>query len=72
MNAWIMPMVLQIMAVFTIIAEVFIPSMGLLSVIALGLTGIPFILCSARFPSLSFTRSSGGPDPSSRGVRCRA
>ena len=49
MNAWIMPMVLQIMAVFTIIAEVFIPSMGLLSVIALGLTGYSLYLVFSAF-----------------------
>lgn len=49
MSAWILPLVLQIMAMLTIGAEVFLPSMGLLSVIALGLMGYSLFLVFSAF-----------------------
>ncbi len=44
MNAWILPVIFQIFGVLVVVAEIFIPSMGLLSAIALGLMGYSLYL----------------------------
>lgn len=49
MSAWILPLVLQIMAMVTVVAEIFIPSMGLLSIIALSLIGYSLFLVFNTF-----------------------
>jgi len=54
MSAWILPLVLQIMAMLTVVAEVFVPSMGLLSIIALGFTGYSLFLVFSAFPISAF------------------
>ncbi|NDY70981.1 serine protease [Desulfobacter hydrogenophilus] len=50
MNAWILPLILQIMGIFTVVAEVFLPSLGLLSITALGLIGYSLFLVFNAFP----------------------
>jgi len=54
MNAWILPVVLQIMGLFTVVAEVFLPSMGLLSITALGFIGYSLFLVFNAFPISAF------------------
>jgi len=54
MNAWILPVVLQIMGLLTIVAEVFLPSMGLLSITALGFIGYSLFLVFNAFPISAF------------------
>ncbi|NWH06526.1 NfeD family protein [Desulfobacter latus] len=54
MSAWILPLVLQIMAIFTVIAEIFLPSMGLLSITALGFVGYSLFLVYSTFPMSVF------------------
>jgi membrane-bound serine protease (ClpP class) len=49
MSPWILPLVLQIMAMVTVVAEIFIPSMGLLSIIALSLIGYSLFLVFNTF-----------------------
>jgi len=44
MKAWILPVVFQIFGILVVLAEIFIPSLGLLSVIALGLLGYSLYL----------------------------
>ena len=50
MSAWILPLVLQIMAMVTVVAEIFIPSLGLLSIIAISLFGYSLFLVFSAFP----------------------
>lgn len=54
MNAWILPVVFQIMGLFTVVAEVFLPSMGLLSITALGFIGYSLFLVFNAFPISAF------------------
>lgn len=54
MNTWILPLVLQIMGIFTVVAEVLVPSMGLLSIIALGFIGYSLFLVFNAFPISAF------------------
>lgn len=54
MSAWLLPLILQIMAIFTVAVEVFVPSMGLLSVIALGFAGYSLFLVFNTFPIAVF------------------
>lgn len=50
MSAWILPVVFQILGIFTVVAEIFLPSMGLLSVAALGFIGYSLFLVFTGFP----------------------
>lgn len=61
MSAWILPLVLQILAMFTVVVEVVVPSMGLLSIIALGLFGYSLFLVFNTF-SLSVFYAVLGAD----------
>ena len=55
MNAWVLPLVLQVLAVFIIAAEVVLPSMGLLTLLALGLVGYSLYLVFSSFtPSVFY------------------
>lgn len=54
MSAWILPLVLQIMGLFTVVAEVFLPSLGLLSITALGLIGYSLFLVFNTFSLSAF------------------
>jgi membrane-bound serine protease (ClpP class) len=54
MSAWILPVVLQILGIFTIVAEIFLPSMGLLSITALGFIGYSLFLVFTTFPITMF------------------
>lgn len=54
MSAWILPLILQIMGIFTIVAEVLIPSMGLLSIIAMGFIGYSLFLVFNTFSMSAF------------------
>lgn len=60
MSAWLLPLTLQIMGVLTIAAEVFLPSMGLLSIIALGLIGYSLSLVFSAFSISVFYAVLGG------------
>ncbi len=44
MNAYILPIVLQLLALLVILAEIFVPSLGLLSVAAAGILGYSLFL----------------------------
>lgn len=44
MNAYILPVALQILGALVVVAEIFIPSMGMLTAIALGLVGYSLFL----------------------------
>ncbi|WP_320042300.1 NfeD family protein [uncultured Desulfobacter sp.] len=50
MSTWILPLVFQILGIFTVVAEIFLPSMGLLSVTALGFIGYSLFLVFTDFP----------------------
>ncbi|PIE62737.1 MAG: serine protease [Desulfobacter postgatei] len=50
MSAWILPLLLQIIALLIVVAEVFLPSMGLLSITAIGLGGYSLFLVFNTFP----------------------
>lgn len=54
MNAWILPVVFQILGIFTVVAEVFLPSLGLLSLIALGFIGYSLFLVYSAFSISAF------------------
>ena len=54
MSAWILPVVLQILGVFTIVAEIFLPSLGLLTITALGFIGYSLFLVFTTFPITVF------------------
>ncbi len=54
MNAWVLPLILQVLAVFIIAAEVVLPSMGLLTVMALGLVGYSLYLVFNTFTAPVF------------------
>nr|WP_321401405.1 NfeD family protein [uncultured Desulfobacter sp.] len=54
MSAWILPVVLQILGVFTVVAEIFLPSMGLLTITALGFIGYSLFLVFTTFPIAAF------------------
>jgi len=54
MSAWILPVVLQILGIFTIVAEIFLPSMGLLTIAALGFIGYSLFLVFTAFPITAF------------------
>nr|WP_319396997.1 NfeD family protein [uncultured Desulfobacter sp.] len=54
MSAWILPVVLQILGVFTVVAEIFLPSLGLLTITALGFIGYSLFLVFTTFPITVF------------------
>ena len=54
MSAWILPVVLQILGVFTVVAEIFLPSLGLLTITALGFIGYSLFLVYTAFPITAF------------------
>lgn len=54
MSAWILPLVFQILAIFTVVAEIFLPSLGLLSLTALGFVGYSLFLVYSTFPMSVF------------------
>ncbi|MDD9302307.1 MAG: serine protease [Desulfobacter sp.] len=54
MKVYILPVVFQIFGVLVVVAEVFIPSMGLLTAIALGLIGYSLYLAFTTISSAAF------------------
>jgi len=54
MKIWILPVMFQILGVLVVVAEIFIPSMGLLSVIALGLMGYSLYLAFTTISPAAF------------------
>lgn len=54
MSAYIIPVVLQILGFLVVMAEIFIPSLGLLSVIALGLVSYSLYLVYTDISSTAF------------------
>ena len=54
MTAWILPVVFQILGILVVMAEIFIPSMGLLTAIALGLLGYSFYLAFTGICATAF------------------
>lgn len=60
MSAWILPVVLQILGIFTVVAEIFIPSLGILTLTALGFIGYSLFLVFTSFPITVFYVVLGG------------
>lgn len=54
MNAYILPVALQILGALVVVAEIFIPSMGILSAIALGLVGYSLFLAYTDISATAF------------------
>ena len=54
MKTWFLPAMLQIFGVMVVVAEVFIPSMGVLTAIALGLVGYSLYLVFATISADAF------------------
>lgn len=54
MTAWMLPVVLQIFGVLVVVAEIFIPSMGVLTAIALGLFGYSLYLAFTGISATAF------------------
>ena len=54
MKVWFLPVLFQILAVLVVGAEIFIPSMGLLSAMALGLLGYSLYLAFTQISTTAF------------------
>lgn len=54
MNVWILPIMFQILGGLVVVAEVFIPSLGLLTAIALGLLGYSLYLAFTTISTTAF------------------
>ncbi len=60
MKAWLIPAAFQILGFMVVVAEVFIPSLGLLTAIALGLIGYSLYLAFTTISSTAFFILLGG------------